>query len=1539
MLASIFKTNQMKIKLFTTAFLVLAGIGLKAQLTGVLTVPGTYTSIGAAIADLNLQGVGVGGATVDIAAGTTETAPAGGYTLTATGTAGNPIVFEKSGIGANPLITAYAGGTATPGFLVQDGVWRLIGSDYITIDGIDITDPNVSNPSTMEFGYGLFKASVADGCQNNTIKNCVIALNRINNATGTAPATDGSRGIDVVNALASAHNAVVTVTAATGSNSNNTISLNTIQNCNIGIAIIGFAATTPFALADVNNSVTGNTIINYGGAVGATNPAAAIRTLAQYNINVSNNIINSNNGAGAGHPTTLRGIYLNTATSANASVLNNTVTVHSAGTTSQLIGIENASGSTAASNTINISNNMISNCTYSSTTSGAFFGIYNNATTPAYLTVSNNAVSGLTLNAANSTGSVNAIYILGTIGSALSITSNTVQNLTGLKTSGNIYCIYDNNATNNFTVQGNYVDNIARGPALAGTMYGFYNFGAITGGTSLFTNNKFTNMNGGSGASTLYGIYHATDITQLSTVSNNTVMNVTNGNAPTHGIYFGYSAAGSVISNNLISNISSGGNINGINIATGTPQGLTVRNNTVSTLSTNGAFTSVGISHASGINSSIYKNKVYDITVNNATGSVLGIQVSGLTTGITIHNNYIGDLKAPLTNNPANSIIGLVLTSTSANTSYNIFYNTIYISATSSGTNFGTTGFSHNSSATATSGQLFLKNNIIINTSTPNGTGIVAAFRRSTNAMNNFNTASNNNNFFAGIPSANTLIYYDGTNILQTLAAYQATVTPRDANSITESTPFLSLSGPSSNFLHVDPAGPSLTESGAINIGGIVDDYDNDIRAGNPGYIGTGINPDIGADEYEQILASCSTVGSGTAATTSYTRCAGQSVTMNVAGVTTGSGITYQWQVATSMAGPYSNVVGGSGATTPTYSTAALSTGTYYYALVTTCTLTSNSAISNTITATVSPVPTASASSNSPLCSGQTLNLTGGTDVGTNFMWSGPATFTVQNPSVVASSSLSGTYTLIVSTPNCTATPVSVSVSITTTPSNLTVTPTSATMCASSSQTIIASGGGIDKTFAFGTQANQNTASTTAAGYPAPYSAFYGGQRMQMLVLASELTASGFVANSPIMSVQFPVVSRGANWGVSINANQNFQVSVGTTTLTNIIAFQSGLTNVLAPMSFTPMVGYNNTHSFTTPFIWDGISNLVLETTWSNNFTGNNPDVIIQYNSPTSFSSTVVYRVDNLTAAAMATVTTVSYVYQARPDFKLNGMGPGLYSWSPSSSLSSSTSATTVATPTTSTNYTLTVMNGVCTSSAMVSLTVSPLPSVTVAATPTAICTGSSASLTASGASTYSWSTGATTTSINVTPTVNTTYTVDGTNSCGTDTKTISLTVNSLPIINASSTSSVLCTGSSVTLTASGANTYSWTSVGAGASVVVSPTTTTTYTVEGTDSNGCSDTINIVQTVSPCTGINGLVNAASVSVYPNPSSSSITLIVDVISKATHFEVYDAIGKKVIGRDIIMNETQINLSELAIGIYSYRLVDSNGIVSQGKLIRN
>jgi hypothetical protein len=147
-------------------------------------------------------------------------------------------------------------------------------------------------------------------------------------------------------------------------------------------------------------------------------------------------------------------------------------------------------------------------------------------------------------------------------------------------------------------------------------------------------------------------------------------------------------------------------------------------------------------------------------------------------------------------------------------------------------------------------------------------------------------------------------------------------------------------------------------------------------------------------------------------------------------------------------------------------------------------------------------------------------------------------------------------------------------------------------------------------------------------------------------------------------------------------------------------------------------------------------------------------------------------------------------------------------------------------------------------------VTINSLPIVAVSANHSSICAGATVQLTASGADSYSWSNSETTEIITVIPTTNTTYTVTGTdvNGC-VNTDNISITVYALPTVAASATQSSICSGESTSLSVVGASTYSWSNSEITGSITVNPTSSTTYTVTGTDANGCTNTDEVVVTV------------------------------------------------------------------------------------------
>ena len=196
----------------------------------------------------------------------------------------------------------------------------------------------------------------------------------------------------------------------------------------------------------------------------------------------------------------------------------------------------------------------------------------------------------------------------------------------------------------------------------------------------------------------------------------------------------------------------------------------------------------------------------------------------------------------------------------------------------------------------------------------------------------------------------------------------------------------------------------------------------------------------------------------------------------------------------------------------------------------------------------------------------------------------------------------------------------------------------------------------------------------------------------------------------------------------------------------------------------------------------------------------------------------------------------------------LNGSGASTYTWN--NNVSNGIAFTPVATQT----YTVTGtdING-CQNTAQVTVTVNALPIVSAGQAQT-VCSGASVTLNGSGALTYTWNNNVTN-GVAFTPIATQTYTVTGTDANGCqNTAQVTVTVNALPVVSAGQAQS-LCAGASATLTGSGASTYVWdNNVTNG--VVFIPVSTQTYTVTGTDANGCQNTTQVSITVNPLPTVN-----------------------------------------------------------------------------------
>ncbi|UOQ98411.1 T9SS type A sorting domain-containing protein [Hymenobacter sp. 5317J-9] len=517
--------------------------------------------------------------TVNVAAGYAEAPTTVLPLLTAQGTAANPIIFQKSGAGANPQITASWTASSTN----LDAIVRLSGADYVTFDGIDVADltTHVTQATAMEAGYALFRASATNGCQHNTVKNCTITMNRSNLTTTVG--TGVPFGILGVNSTAAVGTALV-ITSTSGTNSDNHFYGNTILNTQMGVFLSGYGDTAaPYALLDQNNDVggataaTGNTIQNFGGVANAV--AYGVRMVYQNGGNVSYNLLDNAANGGVASPNTFYGVQFDVGTNASGTASHNTITIAQAENNNQVEAVQmNLAGTgttTVNDNTVNYSLTATSGTANTSTRllllnsaaagalnmngntvnitlaiaatggdmSGVAYGLDNAGAVTGPVSMSNNVVhfvlsnsgssrlssgcQGLT-NAASVTGNVvmnnNAVaYSLANTGSTGVISSSCYGVTNGAAVGGNL------------TMSGNTVNHTvpagaATGGFLNSFMIGVFEYGNVQGDLTLDSNScTYSIANDGaaigSAGNTLLGVHTQSVVTVggATSLSGNTV--------------------------------------------------------------------------------------------------------------------------------------------------------------------------------------------------------------------------------------------------------------------------------------------------------------------------------------------------------------------------------------------------------------------------------------------------------------------------------------------------------------------------------------------------------------------------------------------------------------------------------------------------------------------------------------------------------------------------------------------------------------------------------------------------------------------------------------------------------------------------------------------------------------------------------------------------------------------------------------------------------------------------------------------------------
>ena len=552
------------------------------------------------------------------------------------------------------------------------------------------------------------------------------------------------------------------------------------------------------------------------------------------------------------------------------------------------------------------------------------------------------------------------------------------------------------------------------------------------------------------------------------------------------------------------------------------------------------------------------------------------------------------------------------------------------------------------------------------------------------------------------------------------------------------------------------------------------------------------------------------------------------------------------------MATPNSSYVWNTGATT---SSITATTAGSYSVTVTNANGCSATSTATSVVVNASPSATVTASGPTSICSGSNVVLSATSVVGNTYQWSNNGVLISGATSASYTATTSGTYAVTVTNASgCSATSTTTPVSVVLATA-ATITPSGSTSLCSGSSVLLAANAGSSYLWSTGAT-TQSITVNTAANYSVTVTNALGCSATSTVlpVVVNAAPTATITAGGPTTFCQ------GGNVVLTASSGASYVWSNGATTASItastpgsysvLITNASGCAATAAATAVTVNAAPNATISAggSTTFCSGGSVTLTASAGASYLWSTGATTASISVNTAGASTVTVTNAAGCSTTSAATTIvvnaTPTASITAGGSTTICSGSTVTLTASAGSSYLWSNGATTASIVANTTGNYTVTVFNanGCSAISTPTTVTVNN-PSVANISSSgsTNFCQGGSVVLTATAASTYAWSTGATTQAITVSASGNYSVTLTNASGCTSSSPVTVVTANALPTatITAGGTTT-FCQGGSVTLTASPATSYVWNNGATSASITVS--TAGSYTVQVANNSGCTAT-------------------------------------------------------------------------------------------------